>query len=103
MIIQLTGLSGAGKTTIALLTKQLLESDGMKVTVIDGDEYRKTLCKDLGFSKEDRHENMRRLGRLAFSFATQGEIVIIAAINPYESVRQELKENYGAYTTWIDC
>jgi adenylylsulfate kinase len=103
MMIQLTGLSGAGKTTIAALAKPLLEKQGLQITVIDGDEYRKTLCKDLGFSKEDRHENIRRLGKLAFSFIQQGHIVMIAAINPYETIRHELKEKYSALTVWINC
>jgi adenylylsulfate kinase len=54
MFIQLTGLSGAGKTTLSYKVKDELEKRGFKVEVIDGDEYRKTLCQDLGFSKEDR-------------------------------------------------
>jgi adenylyl-sulfate kinase len=103
MIIQLTGLSGAGKTTIAALVRPLLERHGLQVTIIDGDEYRKTLCRDLGFSKEDRQENIRRLGKLAYSFSQQQHVAIIAAINPYESIRQELKEKYGSLTVWVNC
>ena len=75
MIIQMTGLSGAGKTTIALAAKERL---GMPLEVIDGDVYRKTLCRDLGFSRADRCENIRRLGELASTFAVP---VIISAIN----------------------
>jgi adenylylsulfate kinase len=103
MIIQLTGLSGAGKTTLAEGVKYLLEKDALKVVIIDGDVYRKTLCKDLGFSKEDRMENIRRLGAAAFSFKDQAAIIMIAAINPFEDIRNELKEKYGAKTVWIKC
>ena len=103
MIIQLTGLSGAGKTTLAEGVKYLLEKDALKVAIIDGDVYRKTLCKDLGFSKEDRMENIRRLGAAAFSFKDQADIIMIAAINPFEETRNELKEKYGSKTVWIKC
>ena len=103
MIIQLTGLSGAGKTTLAEGVKYLLEKNPLKVVIIDGDVYRKTLCKDLGFSKEDRQENIRRLGAAAFSFKDQADIIMIAAINPFEDTRNELKEKYGTKTVWIKC
>jgi adenylylsulfate kinase len=103
MVIQLTGLSGAGKTTLANKVKLLLEQQQLKVEIIDGDVYRNTLCKDLGFSKEDRCENIRRLGKVAQEFSAAGAIAIIAAINPFEAVRRELEENYGAKTIWIKC
>ena len=99
----MTGLSGAGKTTIARQVKELLEKEGIPIVIVDGDEYRKTLCKDLGFSKEDRQENIRRLGKAAFDFVKQGQVAIIAAINPYEVVRKELKDNYNAKTVWVQC
>jgi adenylylsulfate kinase len=103
MVIQLTGLSGAGKTTLANKVKGLLEQAQHKAAIIDGDVYRNTLCKDLGFSKEDRCENIRRLGKVAHEFSINGSIAIIAAINPFETVRQELEEKYGAKTIWINC
>jgi adenylylsulfate kinase len=103
LLIQLTGLSGAGKSTIACLTKRLLEDALLAVIIIDGDEYRKTLCKDLGFSKEDRHENIRRLGMLADKYVQQGTIAIIASINPYEEIRYELTKHYHAQTVWVHC
>jgi len=104
LLIQLTGLSGSGKTTIANGVKKLLEEKNYRVEVIDGDIYRRILCTDLGFSKEDRNENIRRLGFVANLLATNGVIAIIAAINPYEEIRRELKE-YGphVYTVWINC
>jgi adenylylsulfate kinase len=103
MIIQLTGLSGAGKTTLAEGVKSLLEKSSLKAVIIDGDVYRKTLCKDLGFSKEDRMENIRRLGKEASVFIDQADIIMIAAINPFEETRNELKEKYGAKTVWVKC
>lgn len=103
MIIQFTGLSGAGKTTIAEKLKQQLEGNGISAEVIDGDKYRQTICKGLGFSKEDRCENIRRLGVVAASFSANGVVSIISAINPYEEVRKELKDVYGAKTIWINC
>ena len=103
MIVQFTGLSGAGKTSIAEKLQQLLEANGIAAAVIDGDKYRQTICKGLGFSKADRCENIRRLGKVAHSFSERGVIAIISAINPYEEVRQELKEMYNAKTVWINC
>lgn len=103
IIIQLTGLSGAGKSTIAQLTAALLEKEGRAVEIIDGDEYRKTICSDLGFSPEDRQENIRRLGTVAYTIARQGRIAIIAAINPYAAARNELATQYGAKTVWVNC
>ena len=104
LFIQLTGLSGSGKSTIANGVKKLLEDHGLRVEVIDGDIYRKKLCADLGFSKEDRHENIRRLGRLSNQFAEDGIISILAAINPYEEIRKELSR-FGPHvkTAWINC
>lgn len=104
IFIQLTGLSGAGKSTLASNVKALLLKLNHKVEVIDGDAYRLTLCKDLGFSKADRIENIRRLGTLANVLVRNEVIVIMAAINPFESVRQELKAQYeNVHTVWIDC
>ncbi|MFD2201728.1 adenylyl-sulfate kinase [Shivajiella indica] len=104
LLIQLTGLSGSGKSTIAKGVKEFLVGKGFQVEVIDGDQYRKILCRDLGFSKEDRNENIRRLGFVANLLATHGVIAILAAINPYEEVRKELRD-YGPHvkTVWIQC
>jgi adenylylsulfate kinase len=104
LFIQLTGLSGAGKSTIAGGVKKLLETSGLRVEVVDGDIYRKKLCPDLGFSKEDRNENIRRLGFVSNKFAANGIISILAAINPYEEIRKELSL-FGPHvrTVWIDC
>lgn len=104
IFVQLTGLSGSGKSTLANGVKELLEKSGYDVEIIDGDVYRKKLCPDLGFSKEDRNENIRRLGFVANLLATHRVISILAAINPYEDIRRELS-NYGNHvkTVWINC
>ncbi len=87
-----TGLSGAGKSTIAtiLLTK-LLEEGGRPVTLLDGDVVRKHLSSELGFSKEHRDINIRRIGWVASEITKNGGIAICAPIAPYESVRQEVR------------
>jgi adenylylsulfate kinase len=103
LIIQLTGLSGAGKTTISNYVKNKLGEQGLKVEIIDGDTYRKTLCADLGFSREDRCENIRRLAKAALSFSDTCDAAIIAAINPFEEIREELKTSHGIKTVWINC
>jgi adenylylsulfate kinase len=103
LIIQFTGLSGCGKTTLSNHCKMLLEQQNHTVEIIDGDTYRNTLCKDLGFSKADRMENIRRLGNVAHALAPNKSVVIIAAINPYQQVRHELKTKYGVKTVWINC
>ena len=91
IFIQMTGLSGAGKTTLARLVQQRLKKRGIQTEVIDGDEYRSGLCNDLGFTKEDRNTNIRRLGFVAKVLARNNVVTIISAINPYEDIRKELK------------
>jgi adenylylsulfate kinase len=103
LLIQMTGLSGAGKSTLATAAKLQLQREAIDVKVIDGDEYRKTICADLGFSKEDRCENIRRLGKAAAAFCREGSVAIIAAINPYQQIREELIKMYDAKTVFIHC
>jgi adenylylsulfate kinase len=104
LFVQMTGLSGSGKSTIAEAVKKMLQQKEYLVEIIDSDIFRKKLCPDLGFSKEDRHENIRRLGFVANLLATNKIITILAAINPYEAIRKELK-SYGIHvkTVWINC
>src|ERR1700761_2596598 len=104
MIIQLCGLSGAGKTTLASKTSALLIENGFASEIIDGDEYRKELCADLGFSRDDRKQNIRRLAFVAGKLSKHNVICIICAINPYEDVRNEIKTKYERVkTVFINC
>ena len=103
MFIQMTGLSGAGKTTLARAVEKKLKTKGLKVEIIDGDEYREGLCKDLGFSKEDRNTNIRRLGFVGKVLSRNNVVTIMSAINPYEELRKELEGTCGAKTVFIKC
>ena len=105
MIIQFCGLSGSGKTTLAYSAKSYLKNKKIEIEVIDGDEYRKLLCADLGFSKEHRTINIRRLAFIADRFAKYDNIIpIICAINPYEGVRKEVSTLYNnVKTVYIKC
>jgi adenylylsulfate kinase len=104
MIIQFCGLSGSGKTTLAMHTRNLLQEKGIPVELIDGDEYRKVLCADLGFSKEDRNTNIRRLAFVASKLSAHGIVTIICAINPYDAIREEIRAKYpDVKTVYIHC
>lgn len=103
LLLQLTGLSGAGKSTIAYLTAEALQKQGYQVEVIDGDVYRKALCKDLGFSKQDRLENISRLFFVGQTLVRFGVIVLLAAINPYEELRQKNRRNPYVRTVYLQC
>ena len=85
--IWLYGLSGAGKTTIAEALKAKLDSLDVNNFIIDGDVVRTGLCSDLGFTKNDRHENLRRISYLAKILFDAGVITIVSAISPYEKDR----------------
>lgn len=104
MIVQFCGLSGSGKTTLANQVKRLLNERDIKTEIIDGDVYRSILCRDLGFSKADRNENIRRLAFVAGILAKHDVIPIICAINPYNDIRQEIAARYAnVKTVYIDC
>ncbi len=104
MILLLCGLSGAGKTTLAYSVKHKFDRESIAVAVIDADVYREKISADLGFSKEDRFENIRRLGCVAQLFWSQNIIPIIASITPYEMMRQEIASAYDQVkVVHIDC
>jgi len=87
-VVWLTGLSGSGKTTIATALERELFNRGKHPCVLDGDHVRRGLCSDLGFSAEDRRENIRRVGEVARLFADAGLICITAFISPYRRDRE---------------
>src|SRR5574341_2378642 len=87
--IWFTGLSGAGKSTLARLIEAALRERGMKVEVLDGDVVRTHLSQGLGFSKEDRDTNIRRIGFVCHLLSRNGVIAIAAAISPYKNIRDE--------------
>lgn len=94
-VLWFTGLSGAGKSTLALALERELFAKGYHVYVLDGDNIRGGLCRDLGFSPEDRAENIRRVGEVAALFADAGFIAISSFISPYRSDRQRAREAAG--------
>ncbi len=93
--IWFTGLSGAGKSTIASRVAEALRQRGCKVEVLDGDVVRTNLSKGLGFSKEDRDTNIRRIGFVCQLLSRNGVVAIAAAISPYRAVRDEVREMVG--------
>ena len=86
-----TGMSGAGKSTLSGLVETRLRQLGAKVEVLDGDIVRQYLSKGLGFSREDRDENIRRIGFVCELLSRNGVIAIAAAISPYRAVREEVR------------
>ncbi|MFW9259395.1 adenylyl-sulfate kinase [Nostoc sp. KVJ20] len=97
MTIWFTGLSGAGKTTICQFVEKELRIQGYRVEVLDGDAIRQNLCKGLGFSKEDREENIRRIGFVASLLARNNVIVLISAISPYRKIREEVRQSIPSF------
>ena len=91
-----TGLSGSGKSTLAERVKNELIERGMKVELLDGDEFRTTLSKGLGFSKEDRDTNIRRIGFVATEVVRHHGAVVCAAVSPYNATRNECRTMVGA-------
>ena len=99
-----TGLSGSGKSTLANLVADELRNRGYRVEVLDGDEVRTNLSKGLGFSKEDRDTNIRRIGYVCKLLARNGVIAISAAISPYREVRDEVRKMHENFVeVFIDC
>ena len=102
--IWLTGLSGAGKSTIAEELYGHLKDLGKRVEVLDGDVIRTNLSKGLGFSKEDRDTNIRRIGFVSKLLTRNGVTVIVAAISPYREVRDEVRSEIGDFIeVFVGC
>lgn len=91
-VLWLTGLSGSGKSTVAVLTEKLLLERGLDAFLLDGDNLRLTLCSGLGFSPEDRRENIRRIACTAALFAESGCVAIVSAISPFKADRDNAKK-----------
>jgi len=96
-VLWFTGLSGAGKSTLAAGVSDILRGNGYKVEVLDGDEIRNNLSKGLGFSKEDRDTNIRRIAFVAGMLARNGVVAITAAISPYREIRDEARAQTGRF------
>lgn len=94
-VVWLTGLSGSGKSTLAMRVEHALFTRGMQTYVLDGDNVRKGLCADLGFSPEARTENIRRVGEVANLMADAGLVAITAFISPYRADRRKAREAAG--------
>ncbi len=95
-VIWLTGLPASGKSTLAMQLERRLFERGLSAYVLDGDNVRAGLCSDLGFSPDDRRENVRRVGEVAALFADAGTIAIAAFISPYRSDRERARRTAGA-------
>jgi adenylylsulfate kinase len=103
IIVQFCGLSGSGKTTLANAVSHQFDKEGLKVMVLDGDHYRQTLCKDLGFSKADRLENVKRIAAEAERLRLQYDVLILSVINPFEIGRDYISLTHQAEVIWIKC
>src|SRR5436309_7260595 len=100
-VVWFTGLSGAGKSTIAELVVPELERRGLLVDTLDGDVVRTHLSKGLGFSKEDRDTNIERIGWVASRLARAGVTVVVSAISPYEEARRKARALVGEHGTFV--
>jgi len=104
LTVWFTGLSGAGKSTIANALAEELRARGRRVEILDGDVVRENLSKGLGFSKEDRDINIRRIGFVADLLTRNGVTVLVAAISPYREVRDEVRAMVGRFIeVHVDC
>ena len=99
-----TGLSGAGKSTISGIIEKRLREAGAKIEVLDGDVVRENLSKGLGFSKEDRDINIRRIGFVCELLSRNGLIAMVAAISPYRAVREEVRSRIANFVeVYVEC
>ncbi|MGO9056175.1 MAG: adenylyl-sulfate kinase [Candidatus Binataceae bacterium] len=100
----LTGLPGSGKSTLANLAAEELRRRGHRVEILDGDEVRTHLSKDLGFSKADRDANIRRIGYVCKLLSRNGVIAISAAISPYRETRDEVRNEHEKFVeVYVKC
>jgi bifunctional enzyme CysN/CysC len=95
--VWLTGLCSSGKSTLAQRVCEELHATGQKVELLDGDIVRRQLSKDLGFGKQDRDENIRRIGFVAELLSKNGVVVVVAAISPYRAIREEIRSRIANF------
>jgi len=100
-----TGMSGAGKTTLSRLVDQYLRERGVKTELLDGDVIRSSISKGLGFSREDRDENVRRIGYVCHWLCeAKGVVAIAAFISPYRAARDEIRARIGRFVeVYVEC
>ena len=106
LVIWFTGLPCSGKTTLASHVEKILSGEGFKSIFLDGDEFRKQMSSDLGFSKKDRIENLRRAGETAKIIVDSGIIVLAAFISPFSADREKIRKRIGAerfVEVYLDC
>jgi adenylyl-sulfate kinase len=97
-------MSGAGKSTISTIVERELRQRGQRVELLDGDVVRTNLSKGLGFSKEDRDENVRRIGFVCYLLSRNGVAAIAAAISPYRAIRDEVRARIGSFVeVYVEC
>jgi adenylyl-sulfate kinase len=102
--VWLTGLSGSGKSTLARELSQHLAALAIPHEVLDGDELRHTLCRDLGFSKNDRDENVKRIAAMASGLNKNNIVAIVAAIAPYREARSKARAHCRHFVeVFVDC
>ena len=102
--VWLTGLPSSGKSTLARRLSQELAQRGCHVELLDGDEVRQWLTKDLGFTKADRDENVRRIGYVAKLLSRNGVVAVVAAISPYRELRDEVRREVGRFMeVYVKC
>jgi adenylyl-sulfate kinase len=99
-----TGLSGSGKSTLSQIVEARLRASGARVELLDGDVVRENLSKGLGFSKQDRDTNIRRIGYVCELLSRNGVIAIAAAISPYRAIRDEIRGRVGNFVeVYMEC
>ena len=104
MTIWFTGLSGAGKTTLCRMVCTELRSLGLNVEILDADEVRPRICPDLGYSRQDRCDNLRRIGYIAGLLSRNGVVTLVATISPYRNIREELRDQLERFVeVYVDA